>query len=241
MVDTGYRQEETIKARLEYLRKLPLEITHILLTHAHIDHMGGAEAFQQETGAPILCHPLEVEAANRFFQQARIGGTLADGQVILGDGRALEAVHTPGHTPGHLCFFLREEGVLFSGDHVPGAGTVAIGPPHGDMAQYLQSLKRLQGLPLRLILPAHGPPVREPARKLRELVAHRQEREEQILGYLKAGHHTAAAMVKEIYPELEERLLSLARGQVWAHLIKLEREGRVKAQGQGEAARYNLT
>ncbi|MBI2866582.1 MAG: MBL fold metallo-hydrolase, partial [Chloroflexi bacterium] len=145
-------------------------------------------------------------------------------------GLSLTVVHTPGHSPGHLSILLQERGVLFSGDHVLGLGTTVIMPGHGDMAQYISSLERLQGLELSVILPGHGPPVRQPRRKLIELIEHRKAREEQVLALLERGVDSVEDLVRAVYPELEPRLLDMARGQTKSHLIKLEREGRIVAR-----------
>jgi glyoxylase-like metal-dependent hydrolase (beta-lactamase superfamily II) len=129
---------------------------------------------------------------------------------------------------------LPEEKLLFAGDNVLGVGTSAIGvPPHGDMSLYIASLKKMQTLDAELLAPGHGPIVKEPNRKIQELIDHRQQREDQILGLLADGRDTVKTLVKAIYPELDKRLLMMATGQVLSHLHKLQTDGRVTLEGKG--------
>jgi glyoxylase-like metal-dependent hydrolase (beta-lactamase superfamily II) len=165
--------------------------------------------------------------------------TVSEGDVLNVAGLALNVIHTPGHSPGHVCFYLREEKALFTGDHVVGAGTTAIGPPKGDMALYIDSLRKLLKYDTELLCPGHGPVVRVPARKIQELIDHRLDREEQVLGLLRDGKETVEELVKEIYPELPERLINAAKGQAKAHLVKLENEGRVASRTEGEEEHYS--
>ena len=139
---------------------------------------------------------------------------MEDGDTIAVGGVTIEVVHTPGHTLGSICLYLREERALFTGDTVLGLGTVAIAPPpHGDMGLYIQSLERLKGYDAALLCPGHGPPVQDVGRKLQELIDHRHERERQILAALGRGRGTLTALLDDIYPELDRRLLNMARGQ----------------------------
>ena len=107
-----------------------------------------------------------------------------------------------------------------------------IDAPDGDIAQYIDSLRKLLNFPVRLICPGHGPLVREPERKIRELIAHRLEREQQVLSYLMQGKRSVTDLIAGIYPELDQRLVDLARKQVQAHLDKLAREGKVAVTGE---------
>jgi glyoxylase-like metal-dependent hydrolase (beta-lactamase superfamily II) len=150
----------------------------------------------------------------------------------------VQCLHTPGHTAGHLCYYVPEEKVLFSGDNVLGVGTAAISPPpHGDMAQYVASLKKMKTVDADLLLPGHGPAVKEPPRKIQELIDHRQQREDQILSLLAGGRDDVHSLVKAIYPELDKRLLQMARGQVLSHLHKLQSDGRLRLEGKGADTR----
>jgi len=123
--------------------------------------------------------------------------------------------HAGPHAGVHL-LYLREERALFTGDTVLGLGTVAIvPPPHGDMGLYLQSLERLKGYDAALLLPGHGPPVEDVGRKLQELVDHRHQRERQILAAVGRGRGTLRALLDDIYPELDRRLLNMAAARSW--------------------------
>jgi hydroxyacylglutathione hydrolase len=245
-----------------------VRLAHIIVTHHHIDHCGGAHALRQATGARICLHPTEARLladwraaapqdvdtpteprtlAERFGAWRRATAqTTADCLVQGGDtiqvgGITIEVIDTPGHTLGSISLYLREEGVLFTGDTVLGLGTVAImPPPHGDMALYMQSLERLKSYQAALLCPGHGPPVRDVARKLQELIDHRQERERQILAAVGHGRGRLEALLAELYPELDRRLVGMARGQLLAHLAKLESEGRITHRKEGDDSLYVL-
>ena len=163
---------------------------------------------------------------------------VADGDVLNVGSLRLRCVHAPGHTAGHLCILLEDERVLFAGDNVLGVGTAAIGPPpNGDMAEYVRSLRKMQTLDAELLAPGHGPLVREPNRKIQELIDHRQQREEQIAALVADGRRDAKSLVKAIYPELDKRLVWMATGQVLSHLHKLQAEGKLKLEGTGPETR----
>jgi glyoxylase-like metal-dependent hydrolase (beta-lactamase superfamily II) len=152
---------------------------------------------------------------------------LADDAVIAVGTRNLRALYTPGHRFDHLCFLLEDARTLFAGDLIAGEGTVVIMPPEGDLLDYLASLQRLQTLDLRLILPAHGPFLGDPQTVLSYYIAHRAQRERQVLAGLAAGPKTVDELVRGIYADVSADLHPIAAYSVLAHLYKLEREGRV--------------
>lgn len=235
IIDTGWNQPEHIRARLDYLHALnPPPVTAIIITHRHPDHMGGAAALSQATGAPIYASPAEKPAIDQTMEKqgtpVRVHQTPAHGQRLDLGNRQIEFIHSPGHTLGSLCVFLRPDGVLFTGDTVLGMGTTVVNPDEGDMALYLQTLRTLLEYGPTVICPGHGPLVRNPRAKIQELIQHRLEREAQIVNALQAGPKTLEALREEVYPELEPRLHTMARNQLRTHLIKLEKEGRVAFQ-----------
>lgn len=227
LIDSGYGDEHSVASILDYVNGFPgLRLVYIFITHAHFDHLGGAMKIKKRTGAQIVLHSAEARTADVLADKL-----VAEGDILALDGLDLEVIHTPGHSPGHVCILLREGGVLFSGDHVLGMGTTAMRPPQGDMAQYIDSLQKLLYYQIKMICPGHGPLITAPQRKLEELIQHRLEREQQVLRGLRRGVVTVKELVAEIYPELDSRLYEMAQGQVLAHLVKLEREGKAASLG----------
>src|SRR2546426_9069751 len=156
----------------------------ILLTHRHLDHAPAADRLSQLTGPPIY-------AASPGEDQ-RLAN---DGDRLEAGGVTLEVVATPGHSPDHLVFLERDTGALFTGDAVLGRGTSVIDPPEGDLSDYLRSLDRMRRLEPRIIYPGHGPVVEGAGRKIEEYLAHRRDRERQVLRALEEGPHTPVELV----------------------------------------------
>jgi glyoxylase-like metal-dependent hydrolase (beta-lactamase superfamily II) len=167
--------------------------------------------------------------------------TLRDGDIVEAAGLVIECVHTPGHLSNHLCFALRGEKALFSGDHVMGWSTTVVAPPDGDMGDYLESLRKLLARDDAVYWPTHGGPIRDPKPFVAAYLEHRLEREAQILAALRDRADTIPAMVERIYTGLDPRLVPAAGLTVLAHLIQMVRDGRAVAEGEARLnTRFHL-
>jgi glyoxylase-like metal-dependent hydrolase (beta-lactamase superfamily II) len=234
LIDTGYR--ETAREVVE--RAAGGRLSRILITHYHPDHAQAGEAIARETGAEIFAHPEEIPTIKNWFENTEVK-TVTEGETIEFSGGEIQVLGTPGHTRGHLAFFWKEEKILFSGDLVVGGSTTWVGPPDGDVRDYLASLERLREMEIARIFPGHGREIRNTRKKINTLIRHRHMREEQILVHLKRAELTIPELVKEVYPMLEERFRLPALLTVAGHLHKLESEGKVEAVSEGET-RYRI-
>ncbi len=213
-------------------------VSHLLITHTHMDHSPGAGPLKARLGGVIAgCAPLVLSddgprADAGFDPSYAPDHVMTDGEAVSGPGWTLRAVHTPGHTSNHLCFALEEEGALFSGDHVMGWSTTVVAPPDGDMAAYMQSLQKLMSRSDRRYYPTHGAPVEEPQRLVKGMIAHRRQRETQILTQLAGGPREIPVMVEQMYASVDRRLWPAAGRSVLAHLNDLEARGRVSRLGE---------
>ncbi len=212
-------------------------VTHVLVTHTHRDHAPLARPFAEAVGAPVLAArpPARTDHVPAALDEED-DATFAPDEVLEGGERigsedwTLEAFATPGHASNHMAFVLRDENALFSGDHVMGWSTTVVAPPDGDMTAYMTSLDAVIARDFATIWPTHGAPIREPRPFLEAYRAHRLEREAQVLARLAAGDRRISGMVPRLYAAVDERLWPAASLSVWAHLIALERAGRVVAE-----------
>jgi glyoxylase-like metal-dependent hydrolase (beta-lactamase superfamily II) len=202
----------------------------VLLTHTHPDHWPAAAKIRKKTGALIGAFPTFPKADEVDLDLDLV---LGDGDTVDGTEFRLEAIHTPGHAPNHLCFLLDEERALFTGDHVLNGTTTVVNPQRGgDMKQYLASLDRLRKIKrVTRICPGHGDVVDEPAALLDEYVAHRKMRERQIVKLLKEQPRTIKRIVDALYTDTPDGLIEMAQHQVHAHLLKLKADGKVTGTG----------
>jgi glyoxylase-like metal-dependent hydrolase (beta-lactamase superfamily II) len=231
VIDPGPESPEHLAALLEATKGE--RIAHIFVTHTHRDHSPGARALKDATGATILGCAAHREILDHPSGRADTSHDLAyapdeemaDGDVFEGADFTLEAVHTPGHASNHLCFALKEENALFSGDHVMAWSTSIVAPPDGSMADYIAGLERLAARPESIYWPGHGAPVVEPQRYVRALIAHRHRREALILARLEKGAATVEQIVEEAYPHIDERLKRAAGLSTFAHLEHLVARG----------------
>ncbi len=229
----------------------------IVVTHCHSDHVPLSYWLREATGAPTFAFgshprpalaevfdddpaaddPTEAETTNKLGDGEEREHTdfdfvpdvaVHDGERFLEvDGWSLTAVHTPGHTSNHLCVHLDAENALFTGDHIMGWSTTVVSPPDGNMADYMESVRKLIARNDAVLYPTHGNPVRDPAPFLAAYLEHRIERETQILALLAKGPSTIREMVEVLYANVRRELHKPARRSVLSHMLKLRDEGRV--------------
>lgn len=234
VIDPGPDLPDHVEALLAALAGRRLAA--ILCTHTHADHSPAARPLARATGAAIVgCAPLApddmgVRGDASFDHDYSADRVLGDGDWLEVDGRRITAVATPGHTSNHLCFASGD--ALFTGDHVMGWSTSVIFPPDGDMGDYMASLEKLGRRDDRIHYPAHGEPVEEPQQRVRDLVAHRRQREAQIVSLVAERPRSIADIIAAAYPGLDPRLVAAAGGSVLAHLLDLERRGLVGRDGE---------
>jgi glyoxylase-like metal-dependent hydrolase (beta-lactamase superfamily II) len=211
-------------------------IRWIVCTHTHPDHSPGVAGLRERTGAEVRAF----EARDGL----EIDQPMADGDRVEATEFVLRAIHTPGHASNHLCFLLEQERMLFSGDHVMDGSTVVISPPDGDMATYLRSLERVRSLRprLRSIAPGHGRLIEDPIDRIDGYLAHRAEREQQVLAKVRTdGPIGIPEIVADLYAEVRPELHEVAERSVWAHLRKLHDEGLVTGARDAADGRWSAT
>ena len=236
IIDPGPDLSEHVTALLQAVQNET--VTDILITHTHIDHSPATRAVKAATGAKTWGFgphgasgdgtQVEEGADREFTPDNRIG----DGDIVSGDGWTLEAIHTPGHTSNHLCLALKEENVMFSGDHVMGWSTSVISPPDGDMGDYLQSLRKLITREELRYWPTHGPAIENPRPFVKAFINHREERESQIQACLADELIKIPDIVERLYTNVDSRLHRAAGRSVLAHLIHMVHTSRAKCETQ---------
>ncbi len=228
-------------------------ISHIIVTHSHLDHSPLSPSLSGATGAPVYGYGSATAgrsaAMRRLADSGMAGGgegidqdfrpdvQVADGAVIRGEGWELEVIHTPGHLGNHIALAWGD--ACFTADHVMGWASSLVSPPDGDLTDFMASCRRLRARNWRVLHPGHGAPVTDPGGRLDWLIAHRETREAAILMQLAQAPATARQLAEEIYTETPAALMGAAERNVFAHLMDLLGRGLAAADGPvSPAARF---
>lgn len=245
VIDPGPASESHLQAILA--AEAPGQrITHIFVTHTHLDHSPLAKPLALATGAPVLAFGAATAGRSEIMQElARagdIGGgegvdtdftcdeVLQDGAQVAGSDWSLTALHTPGHIGNHMAFALGD--LCFTGDHVMGWASSLVSPPDGDLTDFMASCEKLRAHPWRVFYPGHGPQVDTPSERLQWLIAHRHAREAAIKQVLAKAPATPEALARAIYTDTPAALLPAATRNVLAHLIDLMGKSKVDVTGK---------
>jgi len=244
VIDPGPLSEAHLQAILAALEP-GQSISHIVVTHTHVDHSPLARPLAERCGAPMIAfggpEAGRSPVMTRLAAAGLAGGgegidrdfapdlTVADGAAIEGDGWTLEVIHTPGHLGNHIA--LGWEEACFTADHVMGWASSLVSPPDGDLTDFMASCRKLRARRWQVLHPGHGAPVEDPAGRLDWLIEHRLAREAAILAALADGPATAADLAARIYTETPAALLPAAERNVFAHLVDLVGQNRVESLG----------
>ncbi|MCZ6889735.1 MAG: MBL fold metallo-hydrolase [Gammaproteobacteria bacterium] len=225
-------------------------ITHMLVTHTHMDHSPGCQLLSEHCDAKTYAYGGHGSGKIEQGVQIEEGGDMdfepdvlvKHGDVIDGGDWSVECVYTPGHTSNHICYQLREEHLLFTGDHVMGWSTSIISPPDGDMRAYMASLDLLLDRNDSVYWPTHGPCITETKQHVQAFIAHRHERESQILSCIEKGVHVIKEMVPIIYTGYPEYMFPAAGRSVFAAIEYMVQRGELSCEGElSLEARYLQT
>ncbi len=220
VIDPGPALHEHIEAIIQ----ASANIKQILLTHTHPDHSPGTRLLQDNIGVPVFALITESSKDQDItFTPERI---LIDGEIIANEYYSIEVIHTPGHASNHLCYLLKDEKLLFTGDHIMDGSTVVIASPDGSMQDYIDSLAKLKEYDLNKIAPGHGELIDEPYAVVDWIIKHRFERESKVIDVLKQ-HNSGDlnTLVKDIYSDVDSMLHPVAKWSLESHLVKLMDEG----------------
>ena len=220
VIDPGPALHEHI----EVIIQASANIKQILLTHTHPDHSPGTRLLQDNIDVPVFALITENSKDQDItFTPERI---LIDGEIIANEYYSIEVIHTPGHASNHLCYLLKDEKLLFTGDHIMDGSTVVIAPPDGSMQDYIDSLAKLKEYDLNKIAPGHGELIDEPYAVVDWIIKHRFERESKVIDVLKQ-HNSGDlnTLVKDIYADVDPVLHPVAKWSLESHLVKLINEG----------------
>lgn len=238
VIDPGPQNEAHLDAILGAVGP-DQRISHIIVTHTHLDHSPLAAELSARTDAPVLAFGGAQAGRSDVMQQLALSGVIGggegidesfspdrvvgDGETIAGDGWSLEVIHTPGHIGNHIALGWGD--ACFTADHIMGWASSLVSPPDGDLTDFMASCVRLQARRWRVFYPGHGAQVDTPAARLDWLVSHRRAREAQIIALLDQTPHAAPELARAIYTDTPDALLGAATRNVLAHLIDLHGRG----------------
>ena len=252
VIDPGPDINQHFDAIMDYIGNR--KVTDIILTHSHVDHSPLSRRLKNETGASIIGFGSADEARTTFMKELSssldLGGEegidknltldekVIDKQELVRNDYRIEVVHTPGHLSNHICLAVKEKKALFSGDHVMGWATTLISPPDGDLGSFMRSLEKLSERDELIYYPGHGKPLREPKKMVLAQIAHRRDRETQILSCISKNAKTPSEIVDDVYIDLNPMLKTAAIRNVLAHLIDLYERKKVSVDKFAITAKF---
>ncbi len=227
VIDPGPAMQEHI----DVITAAAPNIKQILVTHTHPDHSPGVRLLKEKLDIPAF--GMLTNSSKNQDQTFNPDRILDDGEVFQEEEFTIEVVHTPGHASNHLCFILKEEKLIFTGDHIMNGSTVVIGPPDGNMKQYIQSLEKLKDYDIEKIAPGHGELLENPHEVADWIINHRLEREKKVFQALQeATKGTPDSLVEKVYDDVDSSLFPIAKASLLAHLIKLEEDQLIYSSGE---------
>ncbi len=233
LVDAGRDPDGDAEAILNFWSELgEPRMRGIILTHAHPDHIGAAERLRDEWHVPVSMHPAEQVILERLGTSFEPDISLSDGQEIDTPMGTATVLHTPGHSPGHICLHFEGSGLLISGDQVITNGTVYVGEPFGNMTEYMQSMRRLLDLRISTLAPGHGPVISNGWQRVLDMHEYRFRREGEIIMALRNGAASSTDIARILYSsrDIPPEVLEFGARQTECHLIHLEHLGVVTRQ-----------
>jgi len=203
------------------------KIKRILVTHTHTDHSPAALPISKKLNIPMFGRL--VDRDSEWEDETFVPDTvLSHGDTISTNEYTLETIHTPGHASNHLCFYLKDQKCLLTGDHIMDGSTVVIAPPDGNMTEYIESLKLLESYDIDYFAPGHGEFMQEPSKTIQSIIRHRLSRESKVLRCIENNKdQDIDELLLSVYDDVPDILHPIARMSLLAHLIKLEGDRKI--------------